>query len=67
VKVENNIDVPEIHMKGLLSVETPMKSKVCDFGIMIKDGRVWICIDGAAFIRFKPLTEAMCKMLEDKI
>ena len=31
-------------------------SHVGDFGIQIaKDGRVWICIDGVAFIRFKPL------------
>jgi hypothetical protein len=27
----------------------------CDFGIQIAtDGRVWICINGSAFIRFKP-------------
>lgn len=26
-----------------------------DFGIQVaKDGRVWVCINGIAFIRFKP-------------
>ncbi len=44
------------HVKGYLSVEADIKSrKECDFGIQIAgDGRVWICIDGQAFIRFKP-------------
>jgi len=27
----------------------------CDFGVQIaRDGRVWICVDGVAFIRFLP-------------
>ena len=47
----------ELHQQGILSVETHMDSKSdCDCGIMIaKDGRIWICIDGIAFIRFKPI------------
>ena len=47
---------PETHQRGMLSVETKMDSNLdCDFGVMIaEDGRVWICIDGMAFIRFKP-------------
>ena len=46
----------EIHTQGHLSVEADIKSLLdCDFGIQISvDGRVWICIDGIAFIRFKP-------------
>lgn len=67
VKMENNIDIPETHMKGFLSVEPTIKSGICDLGIMVKDNKVWICIDGVAFIRFRPLTKMMCKMLEDKI
>ena len=53
------------YMKGLLSVETPMQSKICDLGIQIeKDGRIWICINGAAFIRFKPLSDKMIEHIE---
>ena len=46
----------EIHTQGHLSVEADIKSLLdCDFGIQISvDGRVWICIDGIVFIRFKP-------------
>ena len=48
---------PETHQRGSLSIEQSLASglKDCDFGIQIaKDGRVWICVDGIAFIRFKP-------------
>jgi hypothetical protein len=50
---------PETHMKGIISVENIdfgiHKPKVVDFGIQIsQDGRVWICVNGIAFIRFKP-------------
>ena len=46
----------EVHTQGFLTIEKDFKSNLnCDFGIQIaKDGRVWICIDGVAFIRFKP-------------
>lgn len=49
-------ELPEVHVRGHLSVEADIKSLAdCDFGIQIApDGRVWICIDGQAFIRFKP-------------
>ena len=50
------------HQKGTISIENwPagmaessgfMKG---DLGVQVaEDGRVWICIDGAAFLRFKP-------------
>jgi hypothetical protein len=53
---------PETHINGIISVENMpdelesdpgyMKG---DFGIQIsEDGRVWICINGEAFIRFSP-------------
>ena len=60
-------EIKETHLKGFMSVELPdMKSKICDFGIMIKeDGRVWICINNEAFIRFKPLSEKMVKLLKE--
>jgi hypothetical protein len=53
---------PETHQNGIVSIENlpdelecdPGHMK-CDFGIHIaSDGRVWICIDGIAFIRFSP-------------
>jgi len=47
----------EVHMKGLLSIEKDLKrwGGYADLGIQIAhDGRVWICIDGEAVIRFNP-------------
>ena len=54
-------EMPETHTKGHLSVEADVKSLIdCDFGIQIaNDGRVWICIDGVAFIQFKPKNRDM--------
>jgi hypothetical protein len=51
-------EIPETHQKGFVSIEQDLKrtNKIADIGIQIaKDGRIWICIDGAALIRFKPL------------
>ncbi len=50
------------HMKGNISLENLPEGldymgfmKDADLGIQIsKDGKVWICIDGIAFLRFKP-------------
>ena len=53
-------EIPETHIRGLMSIENiPEKiGEECDFGIQVaKDGRVWICVDGIAFIRFKPLEQ----------
>lgn len=55
-------DYPETHQQGHISIENKeiiFGGKVdflnADFGIQIaKDGRVWICINSIAFIRFKP-------------
>ena len=52
----------EVHQKGNISFENsetilniPSKVIYGDFGIQIEsDGRIWICIDGIAFVRFKP-------------
>ena len=63
---------PETHQTGIVSVENmpdeldsdPGHMK-CDFGIQIAaDGRVWICINGQAFIRFSPHKDG--KMTIDK-
>ena len=55
-------EYPETHQKGTISLENmPEEFKSGrgfmqgDFGIQIAgDGRAWVCIDGIAFIRFKP-------------
>ena len=64
--------IPETHQQGTISLENVdyftketlqgnyMKG---DFGVQIaSDGRVWVCIDGIAFIRFSPHPNGkMCK------
>lgn len=50
-------EYPETHQTGLITIEKRLKKGgiVGDFGIQIAmDGRIWICIDGVAAIRFKP-------------
>lgn len=47
----------ELHQRGCLTIEQDLPAVVgdCEFGIKINpDGRVWICIDGKAYLRFKP-------------
>lgn len=55
-------EYPETHQQGILEVNEikPRKpSDLIDFGVQIAaDGRVWICINGQAFIRFKPKVKA---------
>ena len=48
---------PETHQRGYLTIEQTLPKHLadCDFGVQIApDGRVWICIDGKAFLRFHP-------------
>jgi len=55
-------ELKETHQRGYISLENPEiirkmldNSHIGDFGLQIaKDGRVWVCINGVAFIRFKP-------------
>uniref|UniRef100_A0A6M3ITI6 Uncharacterized protein n=1 Tax=viral metagenome TaxID=1070528 RepID=A0A6M3ITI6_9ZZZZ len=59
-------EYPESHTTGHITIEsipnTPCHS---DLGIQIaKDGRVWICIDGMAFLRFTP--DSIFKIKEEK-
>jgi len=47
----------ETQQHGYISFEKDIKIGMVEgiFGIQIaKDGRVWICVDGEALIRFKP-------------
>ena len=50
-------EYPETHQNGMISIENEFKPGYFkgNIGIQIaKDGRIWVCIDGIAFIRFKP-------------
>jgi len=47
---------PETHQQGVIYIEQDIEQGVIrgDLGVQIgKDGRVWVCIDGKAVIRFK--------------
>lgn len=46
----------EQHSEGFVSIESlPDLGAKSDLGIQIsEDGKVWICINGVAFLRFKP-------------
>jgi hypothetical protein len=53
----------ETHQIGRISIENlettlsilQKEKNIGDFGVQIaKDGRIWICINGVAFIRFSP-------------
>lgn len=53
---------PVLHQDGVLSVEMelPKGVNLGDVGIQIaRDGRIWLCYNGQAYIRFKPLTKKM--------
>ena len=56
-------ELPETHQVGFITMENfPIHSDFItnhklkgDLGIQIaKDGRIWICINGIAFLRFHP-------------
>ena len=56
-------EYPETHMQGRISLENIPQvlwggaglTMQGDLGIQIaEDGRVWVCIDGVAFLRFSP-------------
>ena len=55
-------EYPEKFQHGVISVENVPEGLFlgrmleCDLGIKIAtDGRIWLCVNGLAFIRFKPL------------
>ena len=53
-------EMDETHSQGIISISEDYKTlckdlQNADLGIQIGyNGRVWVCIDGIAFIRFKP-------------
>ena len=50
-------EYPETHQHGHISFEQDIKAGLVtgDLGVQIaRDGRVWVCIDGKALIRFRP-------------
>lgn len=66
-KGKNGKEYKETHQEGRISIENLPKEfglsfspagrpfMEGDFGIQIaKDGRVWVCINGLAFLRFSP-------------
>jgi len=53
-------EYPEKHQYGIISLENVPVERMIegDLGVQIaEDGRVWVCINGAAFIRFHPKRE----------
>jgi len=62
----------ETHQQGTISIENSRVLGLAgdgyhkgDFGLQIAaDGRVWVCIDGIAFIRFSPHQDG--KMSKDR-
>ncbi len=53
-------EYPETHSQGIISIENLPKERMIkgDLGIQISEnGRVWVCINEIAFLRFKPNME----------
>jgi hypothetical protein len=51
-------EYPETHQIGFLSIEKDLKAggQMAGVGIQIaEDGRIWLCVNGEALIRFRPL------------
>lgn len=59
-KLVSMIEISEIHQQGMLDIENlesiqNLNLMDCDLGLQAsKDGRVWVCVNGIAFLRFKP-------------
>ena len=51
---------PVLHQDGMLSIEKALTAvhRHCDLGVQIaRDGRIWLCVDGQAYVRFKPMSK----------
>lgn len=54
------IEMPETHETGFVEIHNlemieGMDLTSADFGLQVsRDGRVWVCVNGVALIRFKP-------------
>lgn len=62
-----SMEVQEFHQQGNLSIENrdevvamlqnaaEREDRTVDVGLQVApDGRIWLCVEGTAFIRFKP-------------
>ena len=48
------------HQEGVLSIEKALTAvhRHCDLGIQIaRDGRIWLCVNAEAYVRFKPMNK----------
>ena len=60
---------PETHRQGSVSIQNleliqEMDLRCADFGVQIaSNGQVWCCVNGIAFVRFRPLSPEMQKAL----
>lgn len=64
------IPYDETHQAGYLSVEQDLKRgiKECHVGVQIaEDGRIWICVNGVALLRFKPASEKFMKYMRQQM
>lgn len=58
--VKKFTEYPEVHAQGQMTLENEeivrtFQMDVVDLGIQIApDGRVWVCVNGLAFLRFSP-------------
>lgn len=56
---------PVLHQKGSLSIEKELspERQLCDLEIQIaRDGKIWLYVNGEAYIRFKPLNDKLYKL-----
>ena len=49
-------DMKETHCQGHVSIENIPEGLLLndDLGIMMENGKVWLCVNGIALLRFKP-------------
>lgn len=59
---------PVLHQEGVMSIENDLKPGMHpgNVGVQIAvDGRIWICYEGQAFMRFKPYTKAQLAAIKE--
>lgn len=62
-------DYKLLHSQGFISIENIPDTTAIrgDLGIQIENGKVWLCIDGIAFLRFTPRIPSTCEKNHLKI
>ena len=65
-------ELKETHMSGMITIENKKETISNDdvifgnIGIQIsRDGRIWVCINGISFLRFKPLGKQQMEGLKN--